>query len=140
MFLDDLSFSEGTLGSAVFHGYDAVKNAHVSRTVRTDRNGSVTVVPVDAVAGVDLEHGLARAEIDRREIPCDRKRRDLFVIFSRVKINETRFDLTFYNCPMVSVTDILFRRFNGAFMPAATDRIKNMIMTAISMIGSCHTE
>lgn len=41
---------------------------------------------------------------------------------------------------MVSVTDISFKRFIGAFMPAATDRIKKAIITAISAIGSCHTE
>ena len=51
-----------------------------------------------------------------------------------------RFNLTFYSCPMVSVTDISFKRFIGAFMPAATDRIKKAIITAISAIGSCHTE
>ena len=73
---------------AVANRNQTVEHADIGRTVRTDGNGTVAVVPVSATAGKNLVHRFAGFKVDSGEIPCNGTGGNLGSAFSRVEINE----------------------------------------------------
>ncbi len=72
--------------STVSDGNKPVEHADICPAVRTDRDGTVAVVPVPAAAGKDLIDRFARLKVHCGQIPRDCVLRNAFARLTRVEI------------------------------------------------------